>query len=179
MLTNKCVRRVIYCKGRYSTNLTAPTAVDDDNEVFLVGRGAFVPKGGLSRIMPGSVVEPCYRTGPICRSNEVNINHMYPLLRTHGVHVPDACCVGQDVGSYLSHEGTWDRGVPNFGPPGDGFKRFVFPDGKGVYEGNWRGSKRHGQGSFTFANGDVYDGENSYDVAHMSGGTHRQSVEKN
>lgn len=56
-------------------------------------------------------------------------------------------------------EGNWNQGVPDFGPPTDGYKRFVFPDGKGVYDGNWRGCKRHGQGSFTFANGDVYEGE--------------------
>lgn len=49
--------------------------------------------------------------------------------------------------------------VPDFNPPADGYKRFVFPDGKGVYDGHWRGCKRHGQGSFAFANGDVYDGE--------------------
>lgn len=56
-------------------------------------------------------------------------------------------------------EGVWDQGVPDFGPPTDGYKRFVFPDGKGVYDGHWRGCKRHGQGSFVFANGDVYEGE--------------------
>ena len=49
--------------------------------------------------------------------------------------------------------------VPDFNPPADGHKRFVFPDGKGVYDGHWRGCKRHGQGSFAFANGDVYEGE--------------------
>lgn len=49
--------------------------------------------------------------------------------------------------------------VPDFNPPADGYKRFVFPDGKGVYDGHWRGCKRHGQGSFSFANGDMYDGE--------------------
>lgn len=49
--------------------------------------------------------------------------------------------------------------VPDFNPPADGYKRFVFPDGKGVYDGHWQGYKRHGQGSFSFANGDVYDGE--------------------
>ncbi|CAM9599710.1 unnamed protein product, partial [Hapterophycus canaliculatus] len=54
--------------------------------------------------------------------------------------------------------GIWDRGVPDFNPPADGYKRFVFPDGKGVYDGHWRGCKRHGHGSFAFANGDLYDG---------------------
>lgn len=49
--------------------------------------------------------------------------------------------------------------MPDFGPPTDGYKRFVFPDGKGVYDGHWRGCKRHGQGSFVFANGDSYEGE--------------------
>ncbi|CAN0292733.1 unnamed protein product, partial [Pylaiella littoralis] len=44
-------------------------------------------------------------------------------------------------------------------PPANGYKRFVFPDGKGVYDGHWRGYKRHGHGSFSFANGDTYDGE--------------------
>lgn len=53
--------------------------------------------------------------------------------------------------------------MPDFGPPTEGYKRFVFPDGKGVYDGHWRGCKRHGQGKFTFANGDVYEGE-SVDV---------------
>lgn len=56
-------------------------------------------------------------------------------------------------------EGTWNKGVPDFGPPTEGYRRFVFPDGRGVYEGHWRGCKRHGQGMFTFANGDVYMGE--------------------
>lgn len=49
--------------------------------------------------------------------------------------------------------------VPDFNPPANGYKRFVFPDGKGVYDGHWRGYKRHGHGSFSFANGDTYDGE--------------------
>lgn len=49
--------------------------------------------------------------------------------------------------------------MPDFGPPADGYKRFVFPDGKGVYDGHWRAGKRHGRGSFTFTNGDVYEGE--------------------
>lgn len=48
--------------------------------------------------------------------------------------------------------------VPDFNPPVDGYKRFVFPDGKGVYDGHWREYKRHGQGSFAFSNGDVYEG---------------------
>ncbi|CAM9627016.1 unnamed protein product [Ascophyllum nodosum] len=55
--------------------------------------------------------------------------------------------------------GIWENGLPDFAPPADGYKRFVFPDGKGVYDGYWRGCKRHGQGSFAFTNGDVYKGE--------------------
>lgn len=53
------------------------------------------------------------------------------------------------------------RRVPDFNPPAAGYKRFVFPDGKGVYDGHWRGCKRHGQGSFAFANGDEYNGESN------------------
>ncbi|CAN0240861.1 unnamed protein product, partial [Ectocarpus sp. 8 AP-2014] len=58
--------------------------------------------------------------------------------------------------------GVWNQGVPDFNPPVDGYKRFVFPDGKGVYDGHWREYKRHGQGLFAFSNGDVYEGQWSH-----------------
>jgi len=56
-------------------------------------------------------------------------------------------------------QGSWSNGVPDFAPPRDGYKRFVFPDGKGIYEGYWKDRKRHGQGTFIFENNDKYEGE--------------------
>jgi hypothetical protein len=55
--------------------------------------------------------------------------------------------------------GRWVNGTPSFNPPSKGHQRYVYPDGKGVYEGAWRSSRRHGQGRFDFANGDRYLGE--------------------
>lgn len=40
-----------------------------------------------------------------------------------------------------------------------GFGKVWYPNGIGIYTGDWHDNKRHGTGSMIFANGDTYEGQ--------------------
>ncbi|XP_059757105.1 MORN repeat-containing protein 1 isoform X11 [Balaenoptera ricei] len=51
------------------------------------------------------------------------------------------------------------RRDPPARPPRDGYGVYVYPNSFFRYEGEWRGSRKHGQGKLLFKDGSYYEGE--------------------
>ena len=65
---------------------------------------------------------------------------------------------------------TWSGACVDGKASGEGREVLYSPDGgQSVYEGEWRNGKKHGQGTYTWADGARYEGEWAYGRAHGYG----------